>query len=907
MSAPGDPAAAGYPQHWEADVLLRDGSTMHIRPIRPSDADALQRFHTAQSEESVYFRFFAPMRRLGDRDLTRFTNVDHVDRVALVLTIGDDIVAVGRYDRLDQARAEVAFNVADAYQGRGLGSILLEHLAAAARERGIRRFVADVLPGNAKMINVFTEAGYDVTQRFDDGVISVEFRIDPTERSLAVMAQREQRTEALSMSALLAASSVLVVGGGTPEDVLAVRALEAVLASEFTGAVTCVGEVLRGPAEGTRARWHASIDGAIGDGRGADLAVVALPPAAVVDLLGRLTPLGTHGVVVLSDGFGTGDPTRPADVTQADLVAAARTRGVRVVGPRSYGILAQGEAGRMNATLWPRAARVGDVGLFCQSGAAAAALAASVEGRRLGLSTFLSAGHRADVSGNDAMQFWQSDERTKVAALYLESFGNPRKFSRVARRLSAQTPVVALVSGQRGQVVAPGHLVATTGAPRRTTEEMLRQAGVLAAQTTHELLDMATVLSAQPLPAGERVAVLTNSGTLAALVVDALGARGLEVAGEPVALAPLADGAGYEAAVRTLLDGADRGEWDSAVVAYVPPLGERDPAVGEALARLAHESARPVVGVVLGLRGLTPELTTQGVTVPAYGTAEDAVHALAAAHTYARWRRTDHGTLVVPDGIDRHRAKELVGAELARVAPAERRRLDAPRATELLGAYGIRLWPAIGVASAQEAVTAADELGWPVALKSTDERLRHRADLGGVRLDISTPAELAEAVAQMRRRLATGAAPAPHVEVQAMAPLGVACVVRGEEDPLYGPVVAFGLGGDAVELLGDVSYGVPPLTTSDVTRMVRSVRAAPRLFGHRGLPPVRVAALEDVVARVSVLKDDLPEVVRVELNPVLAATSGAAVLSAVVEVAHPERGDDARRVMRSTRLARPRT
>lgn len=894
-----DGADESYPSHWEADVLLRDGSTKHIRPIWPSDAEALRRFHERQSDESIYFRFFAPMKSLPDSELHRFTHVDHRDRVALVLVEGSEIMAVGRFDRIDEHEAEVAFNVSDHHQGKGIGSVLLEHLAAAGRELGIGRFVADVLPANTKMLAVFADAGFAVSQRYDEGVISVSFRIDPTARSLGVMADREQRTEALSMGALLTATSVAVVAEPGPELPYALRACESILRSPFSGEVVLIGGPLREEAEGSRALWFPDLPAAVEGTSQVDVAVVALAPERVMQVLAELGQrsdggLGAHGVVLVSGGFSSDDT--PGDVPQRELVRAARVAGIRLVGPRSYGLASRGEAGPLNATLWREGLRAGGVGLFCQSGAAGLALAASAHRRRIGVSTFVSTGHRADVSGNDAMQYWQIDSGTTVAALYLESFGNPRKFSRVARRLASLKPVVALVAGSTSD--RGGARTSPASRPRRITDEMLRQSGVIKASSTHELLDVASLFASQPLPRGDRVAILTNSGSLAALIADEVDSRGLRVAESPIAMRALSGAEHYEQACEQLLA---REDWDSLVVVHVPPLGERSEDVTRVIARSARRSGRTVVATVLGLHGLADELTDDGSCVPAYATVEDAVVALESAHQYARWLRAEHGELVEFDDIDRRGAKELVAEAMTDLEPGGRRRLSDADARALLAAYGITVWPAVPVRDVDEAVAAAEQCGWPVALKSTDLTLRHRADLGGVRLGISGAAELAEAMRQM-----TGEGVPPgradlggaQVEVQAMAPLGVACVVRGVEDGLYGPVVSFGLSGDAVELLDDVSYGIPPLTTVDVADMVRAVRASPRLSGYRGLPALDVAALEQVIARVSVLTDDLPEVCDVLLHPVLVAEAGAVALSVVVDVAEPERIDAGRRAMR---------
>ncbi len=876
----GADGAAKHPAHWAADVLLRDGSTVHIRPIAPHDAPALQRFHLRQSAESVYYRFFAPHERLSDSEAAHFTCVDHVDRVALVLVNGEEIVGVGRYDRLPDhdSVAEVAFTVADTLRGRGLGSVLLEHLASAAAERGVRRFVADVLPGNVRMINVFRDAGYDVRQAYDDGVVAVGFDIEATERSLAVMAEREQHADAESMRALLGATSVVVLadGAGIDEAPLARRVAQAVLASDFRGQVHLVGSALDGLGPVALARTldvPASVD----------LALVAAPAARLPALVAEAAQLGARGVVVLS---GASDGR--------DALRAAREHGVRLVGPESFGLVADSPGGRLNATLRTVLPPNGGFGLFCQSAAAGLGLLTAVERRGIALGTFLSAGHRADVSGNDVMQFWLDHEATDVVGVYLESIGNPRKFSRVARRLSGRKPVIAVVSGQTGQAVPPGHAVRTSSAPRCVLTQMLRQAGVIRAGTTSELLDVAGLLQSQPLPRGDRVGVLTNSGSLASLAVEVARAAGL-VPVEPEYLPTGADGAAYAAALERW---AARTDWDALVVAYVPMLGERDPGVGAALAETAARSSRPLLACVLGLQGLTAELRAPGgEIVPAFESLEDAVAALARAVGHVRWTAAQHGRPAQRSGIDHHAARGRVAAVLAATPAGAEHELDAAESADLLACYGVAVWRSIRVSGVDEALEAAKEIGWPVAVKTCEPSLRHRLDLGGVRLDVTSEPELRHAIARLDGFAAARPGTGERFEVQAMAPRGVACVVRAIEDELYGPVVSFGLAGDAADLLEDVAYRIPPLTDADVADMVRSVRAAPRLLGRHGLPVSDLAALEDVVSRLAMFKDDLPEVASVALNPVVVGTRGAAVLEARVVLAHPARWDRARRVL----------
>ncbi|WP_432488115.1 bifunctional acetate--CoA ligase family protein/GNAT family N-acetyltransferase [Kineococcus sp. SYSU DK018] len=889
----------GYPTRWEADVVLRDGGTAHVRPIRPSDADLVAAFHSRQSEESRYLRFFAPMPRLSARDLERFTNVDHVDRVALVATVGEDIVGIARFDAAPvrpgaPRAAEVAFNISDAHQGRGLGSVLLEHLAAAARERGIRRFTADVLPQNAKMIGVFREAGFEVRQGYSDGVLEVSFAIDPTERSVDVMRAREQRAEARSVQALLTPSSVVVVGASRTPGSVGHRLLADVVTGGFTGTVHAVnaeaeaGELLLGVPVLRSVR---DLPGPV------DLAVVAVPAAAVVPTVTDCASMGVRGLVVVSSGFAETGPEGLA--LQRELVRIARANGMRVVGPNSYGVVNTDPAVRLNASLYGQVPPAGRFGLFSQSGALAVTVLSSAQRRGLGLSTFVSAGNRADVSGNDLMQFWLDHEGTAAVGLYLESVGNPRKFSRVARTLARKKPVVVVKSGASGFGVPPGHAVRASRAPFEAVDSMLRQAGVIRVENVHQLFDVAQVAVHQPLPEGARVAIVGNSDALGTLAADACVSWGLQVAHGPVAVPPHAGVETFTAALEAAF--ADPGV-DAVVASWVPPTPEPDPAVAAAVARTAAAGAKTTVTCFLGTRAVSaavagtaagPEAAADVPVVPSYPTPEDAVRALAAVVRYAQWRRRDRGHPLAPEGVDLRAARALVEQALAEAPDGLTLGPDPTRA--LLAAGGIDLLARAEVRSVEEAVEAAQRLGWPVALKTVGEELAGRQDLRGVRLGITNAAALAEAVADMRQVFGRGA---DVLAVQRMAGLGVPCQVRSTEDPLFGPVVSFGVEGDPLDLMGDVAYRIPPLTDVDVADLVRSVKAAPKLFGHRGAPVLDVEALEDVIARVAVLADALPEVAEMRLSPVLVAERGARVLGAEVTLAPPQgRADPDRRTL----------
>jgi acyl-CoA synthetase (NDP forming)/GNAT superfamily N-acetyltransferase len=870
-----------YPRHWEADVVLRDGATAHVRPVMPDDAPALRRFFHALSPGSLLLRFFTSTPEpMSEHELVRLTEVDHVDRVTLLALLGDDVVGVAEYERREGREAEVAFTTADSHHGRGLGSVLLEHLAAAARERRIERFVAKVLPENKKMLGVFRDAGYEVTRDFEFGVVALDFHIDPTDRSRAVMEAREHRSEAASLRALLTPRSVAVVGASRNPDSVGAQVLRHVLDAGFPGAVHAVNphasEVQGVPSYPAVSAIPSTVD----------VVVVAVPVGAVLDVVRDCGRAGVRGLVVMSGGFAEADD-EGLD-RQAEMVRVSRAHGMRVIGPMSMGLLNTDPDIRLNLSLADRVPVHGGLGLFSQSGALGLAVLASADRRRLGISCFISAGNRADVSGNDCLQYMEEDPNTAVVGLYLESIGNPRKFSRIARRLSRSKPVVVVKSGMSGYGVPPGHVVRASRAPREALDAMLRQAGVVRVDNVHQLFDVAQLLLHQPAPAGSRIGIVGNSIAMAALVADAVTGWGMEVGAEPVTVTPQATAQHFREALERAY--AEPGT-DAVVACFVPPLGALDDEVVRALMEVAATSAKPTVACLLGMRGVQPVTRRPGPAIseavireiPTYPTPEDAVLALAAAVRYAQWLRLESGTRVDPPGIDRSRARSLVERLLLTAHDEAGVQAGSDDLRELLACYGVPLSAEIAVEGEDEAVQAAETLGWPVLLMTADQQIRRSRRLRGTAPDIDGPAELRAQLQAMRRRIPQESS----FVVQRMPAPGVRCVVRTMEDVLFGPVVSFGLAGLTSDLLGDVSHRIPPLTDVDVKELIRSVRAAQTLTGYLDSPPLDVPALEDVVARLSCLADDLPEVCDLEVNPLLVSEKGVTVVSATARLASP--------------------
>ncbi|MGW4046321.1 bifunctional acetate--CoA ligase family protein/GNAT family N-acetyltransferase [Streptomyces sp. NPDC004721] len=1000
-----------YPAHWEADVVLRDGGTARIRPITADDAGRLVSFYEQVSDESKYYRFFAPYPRLSAKDVHRFTHHDFVDRVGLAATVGGEFIATVRYDRIGadgmpasapSDEAEVAFLVQDAHQGRGVASALLEHIAAVARERGIRRFTAEVLPANTKMIKVFTDAGYVQKRSFEDGVVHLEFDIEPTDRSLAVQRAREQRAEGRSVRRLLVPGSVAVIGVGRTRGGVGRSILDNIHDAGFTGRLHAVnrafGEDCR-EIDGVPAhRSVRDIDGPV------DLAVVAVPAERVPDAVTECGEHGVQGLVVISAGYAESGPE--GRERQRALVRQARTYGMRIIGPNTFGIINTSPDVRLNASLAPELPRPGRIGLFAQSGAIGIALLSRLHRRGggvtgvTGVSTFVSAGNRADVSGNDVMQFWYDDPDTDVALMYLESIGNPRKFTRLARRTAAVKPLVVV----QGAGSAPqGHAVRATRLPHATVSALLRQAGVIRVDTITELVDTGLLLARQPLPPGPRVAILGNSESLGVLTYDRCLAEGLRPQ-PPRDLTTAASAEDFRVALSRAL--ADETA-DAVVVTLIPALGEgaaEDSALAEALRSAAQEvPGKPVLVVHVEFGGLAEALSAATSTAPppgpgphpgatpllpppttprpasasaagpghqegraslaapnpetgtgpkactsgprrgpgqasatgsqlrpgsrwpspavpdraaagdagpagvtaggaglgpaptgprlitAYPAAERAVRALAEAVRYGQWRReaVEPGKVPEYEDIDEKGAAAFIGGLLER---GQGLTLGTEETCELLGRYGIHVRRALPAPTPDAAAEAARALGYPVALKATAPHLRHRADLGGVRLDLTDEDQLRRAYAELTDLFGKPEELRP--VVQAMAPRGVDTVVRAVIDPAAGAVLSFGLAGVASQLLGDMAHRLIPVTDREATSLIRSIRTAPLLFGWRGSAPVDAPALQELLLRVSRLVHDHPEVVAVTLEPVVVAPRGLSVLDATVRLAPPPARDD---------------
>jgi acetate---CoA ligase (ADP-forming) len=888
------------PPYRPTDAVLRDGSTVRIRPIGPDDEHRLLVFLRALSESSRIFRFFSSTSDYAlKNEAQRETHVDYRHGFGLIATTEPEerIVGHSMYATIDGDVAETAYAVADEYQGRGLGTILLGHLAETAARQGVHQFVALVLPGNTAMIKVFRESGFPIDIKHNGGELVVSFPTSLTEEALLRFDRREQVAAESALRRFLAPRSVAVVGASRRRGTIGGELFHNLLAYEFTGPVYPVNPnaavVQSVPA-------YSSIDAIPSP---VDLAVVVVPAAEVTRVAEQCARKGVRALVVISAGFA--ETGTDGQARQTELLRICRAAGIRLIGPNCLGVLNTDPSVRLDATFAPGVPQAGRVGFSSQSGALGLAILDYAGSFGLGLSTFVSVGDKADISGNDLLNYWETDPNTDVILLYLESFGNPRKFSRIARRVGRTKPIIAVKSGrsQAGARATSSHTGALLAASDLTVDALFRQAGVIRTDTLEELFDVASLLAHQPPPQGRRIGVITNGGGPGILCADTCEAEGLEVpvlnetsqaklrallpaeaaVSNPVDMIASATPDQYREAIRIV---AGDPAIDALVVIFVPPLVTQPEDVAREIIEAARSlhAAKPLVTVFMSARGVPEALRSADIRVPSYAFPESAAIALARAARYGAWRARPLGT--VPRFEER---KRDVAAGI--IVPAIGRGdgwLTQEQTHALLSCYGLPTMPQAIAATPEDAGLAAARLGGEVALKALGPKIVHKTDLGALRLRLRGADETQKAAAQMAALLASKGAPAEAFLVQAMAAQGVEMIVGVVHDPQFGPVVACGAGGTMVELLKDVSIRLTPLTHEDASEMIRELRTYPLLTGFRGAPRADVGALEDALLRISVMVEDLHQIVEVDCNPITVHEQGATIVDARVRVATSE-------------------
>jgi acetyl coenzyme A synthetase (ADP forming)-like protein len=890
----------------DIDVVLRDGSSVRIRAAKPSDEAATLAFLNGLSKTSRSLRF-------GDKPIDsvatarRWAGVEQCMGCCVLAVQGGEIIGQASYDRIadDRAvpdRAEVGFTVADSFQGRGLGTLLLKRLAEAADADGVTVFDAEVQAENHKMLDVLRQSGFGITMKSEPGLIRVQFATSLSAEARTRFEAREQVSAMNAVRGMLAPRSVAVIGAGRKRKTIGGEVFHNLMDGGFNGPVYPVN-----PGADVVQSVHAyksilDIPGPV------DLAVIVVPAKLVMAAAKECAQKGVHGMVVITAGFAETGPA--GRELQKELMTVARENGMRVIGPNCMGVINTHDDIRMNATFSPNAPLQGNVGFLSQSGALGLAVIEYANTLNLGLSTFISVGNKADLSGNDFIQYWAEDPATDVIALYLESIGNPRKFARITRRVGRQKPILVVKSGRSsaGARATSSHTGALLGASDVTVDALFKQAGVIRTDTLGEFFDVATLLANQPRPKGNRVAILTNGGGPGILCADACEADGLVVpqvpddikarlaeflpadAGlnNPVDMIAAAPGESYRKALKLLA------EWDgidSIIILYVPVLvtNSEEIAAGVRAAALEIEREIPMLSVFLSSKGTPDSLKTDGLSLPSYPFPEDAARALAHAVRYGIWAETPEGVVPQFADIKTSEGKALIADVLASIETAadgdNARWLLPDEVATLLGAYGVPMATWRLAATPEAAGTAAVEIGGRVALKGVAPKLIHKTEARAVVLNLEGAEAVEQAAVEMAARIAAQGTRVEKFFIQQMVPSGgVEMLVGVVNDKLFGPVVACGAGGTAVEVLKDVKVRITPLTDRDAHEMVTTLRTFPLLDGFRGAPKCDVAGLEEVLLRIAAMVEQHPEISEMDCNPVIVRPEGAVIVDARIRI-----------------------
>jgi len=871
-------------------VILRDGQSLKVRPIEPRDRGKLRDFFYRLSPQTRYFRFGYTKSYLSDDELTYYTEMTPPDTFAYVALMGEGdeerIVAVGRWFLgQDTKTAEIAFVVEDNIQVKGIGTALLEQLADAALAFKIKKFIAIVLPENTRMLEVFEESGFKIQKRIDEGAYQIIFDLEDQEEYAKRQAYREHIARSAGVRKILFPRSVAVVGASREIGSVGWKVFHNLLYGDFTGTIfpvnpraTSVGGVLCYP----------SVSEVPGD---VDLAVIVVPAPRVLEVIDQCGKKGVRGLVIISAGFGETGPE--GKERQEVLRGKILSYGMRCVGPNCLGIINTDPEVNLNATFAAVAAPRGTLSISTHSGALGLALLDYVKSNSLGIAHFASIGNRIDISSNDLLEFWKDDENTRVILLYLESFGNPGKFSRIARSVSRKKPIVAMKSGrsEAGGRAASSHTGALA-ASDVAVDALFRQAGVIRVNTIEEMFNVAKGLAHQPLPKGSRVAILTNAGGPGILAADAAVGWGLSVPtlsddtrkklaeflpkeaslSNPVDIIASATGEHFGKSLGILMGEQDI---DAIIIINVPIRPPEEIAEGIRKAVSLHQCDKTVLACFMMSEAKGIDLSYDSdKRIPVYLFPEDAVQALSHAYPYAQYQSSDEGHIVAFPDIDEERARKLLQTE--GLLEGEGGWLTPDSAMRLLKEYGIPVAYTRAAFSADEAASVARAAGFPVAMKLRSRTITHKTDVGGIFLGLEGEDEVKNAYHELMTRLAERGriSEMEGVVVQPMMEGGQEVIIGMSHYPVFGPLVMVGLGGIHVELLKDVAFSLHPLTDKDPDYMFRQLKGLPLLEGWRGSTPKDTEALKEVLLRFSALIDDFPEIAEMEINPLIVFDRG---------------------------------
>lgn len=874
-------------------LILRDGTTAVIRLAGPSDAAMMQQFVNGLSPESKRHRFFSEGRPPADLTTALCDSSNPRLQLTLIATRILEgtlrIIASGSYWAKDEHTAEVAMAVDDAFHGKGLGTLLLERLALLAIQHGFTRLWAVTHAENLAMREVFRESGFSAQEAYEGDDMEVELSLIPTATTVSRAEVRERLATTASLRPFFHPQSVAVVGASRDPKHIGYRLLEALSINQYRGSIYPVNPKA---TEIAGIRTYPSVPAIPGP---VDLAVIAVPRDSVLSVVDDCATKGVRACVIITAGFA--EVGMDGAALQNQLVEKVRQHGMRMIGPNCFGLVNTDPNVRLNATFTSLFPLPGRTSMSSQSGAIGIATLAGARRVHLGVSSFVSVGNKADVSTNDLLQYWEEDPATDVILLYVESFGNPRRFARIARRVSRSKPIIAVKAGrsQSGRRAAGSH-TAALAASDVAVDALFHQAGVTRAETLDEMLALAAGLAAQPLPSGRRVGIITNAGGPGILCTDACEAEGLAVPGlsdqlqtklaaflpltaalnNPVDLIASATPDQYAKAIETLLAAE---EIDALVILYMSVTVSDTAGIAQGIksgianARASATRTKPVLIVWMAEGDMDRTFSLPGETIPAYSLPERPAFVLSKAAAYAEWRQQLPGMVPDIEDMDISVARTICAAALSQRGAGW---LTTKETRSLLTAMKLPVHSGGVAHTVDEAVTLAGQAGYPVAVKLASRQILHKTEVGGVQLNLMDAEAVREAFESIRTRLAQNnqAEAMEGVLVQPMVTGGVEVMVGMTHDPLFGPLIAFGLGGIYVEVLGDVRFRITPLTDRDAAEMVREIKGYRLLQGYRGHPAADVEAIEEVLLRLSRLVEEIPEISELDLNPIIALPPG---------------------------------
>ncbi|MDZ4732921.1 MAG: GNAT family N-acetyltransferase [Nitrospirota bacterium] len=874
-------------------VILRDGATASLRPSRAEDQTMMQRFVDRLSSASRRHRFFSDTAPPADTIASLCDSSNPSKQLTLIVTrtiAGQPrIIAAGSYWARTDDQAEVAMAVNDDFHGKGLGTILLERLAMLAIHRGFTTLWAVTHTDNLAMLEVFRESGYPVHETYKGGNMHVELSLHQTESTTARLELRERIATTASLHSFFYPRSVAVIGASRDPTSIGYRIVEALTDNRFRGAIYPVNLKAATIAGLTAFSSVTAIPDAV------DLAVIVVPRDAVLSVLTDCGGKGIHSVIVISSGFA--ESGLEGKQAQDHLAETVRQQGMRMIGPNCFGLLNTDPAICLNATFTSAFPPSGRMAMATQSGALGLAILAAARRLQLGVSSFVSLGNKADVSTNDLLQYWEDDPSTGIILLYLESFGNPRRFARIARRVARRKPIVAIKSGRSlaGRRATSSHTAALASS-EVAVETLFRQSGVIRAETLDELFSLARGLSDQPLPKGKRVGIITNAGGPAILSTDACEAGGLSVPElskattaalsaslpaaaslkNPVDLIASASPDHYTNAITTLLASQ---EVDALIILYMSVMAGAEADIANGIlrgissARQAGSTAIPIYICWMAEGDLERTFQTAGETIPIFPLPEHPAVVISKAYRYEEWRTQPLGMIPDFDDMDVGTARAICAKALSQAGPGW---LTVEDTRALLASAKLPVSQGGVVRTADQAAAVAGGLGFPVAVKLASRQIVHKTEMSGVHLNLADEQAVRDSFESIRARLAqeNKLDAMEGVLVQPMLSGGVEVMIGVTHDPLFGPLIAFGLGGIHVEILGDVRFRITPLTDRDAAQIVREIKGYRLLQGYRGHPAADVEAIEEVLLRLSRLVEEIPEISELDLNPILALPPG---------------------------------